>query len=94
MTIRVFEPNKDTDIELMIRIQERMMSTDDEWGYDVLKRELFDKFGTSRVCTRCKSQVLLSDLPNYDYLCFECDENLYDFETENVHSNSREYREW
>ena len=58
--------------------------TDDEWKYGVLKQELFDKFGTSRVCTRCKNQVLCSDLPNYNYLCFECDENLYTFETEEV----------
>lgn len=58
--------------------------TDDEWKYGVLKQELFDKFGASRVCTRCKNQVLCSDLPNYNYLCFECDENLYTFETEEV----------
>ena len=56
--------------------------TDDERKYGVLKQELFDKFGASRVCTRCKNQVLCSDLPNYNYLCFECGENLYTFETE------------
>ena len=58
--------------------------TDNEWKCGVLKQELFDKFGASRVCTRCKNQVLCSDLPNYNYLCFECDENLYTFETEEV----------
>ena len=73
------------DTELMVQIQEKMMLTDDECEYGVLKQELFDKFGASRVCTRCKSQILYSDLPNYDYLCFECDENLYEFETENAH---------
>lgn len=61
------------------------MLTDDELECEVLKQELIDKFGVSRVCSRCKSQVLHSDLPNYDYLCFECDENLYMFETESVH---------
>lgn len=70
---------------LMSDIQEKMMLTDDELEYGVLKQELFDKFGTSRVCNRCKNQVLCSDLPNYNYLCFECDENLFTFETESAH---------
>ena len=73
-----------SDIRFMTDIQEKMMLTDDEWEYGVLKKELFDKFGASRVCARCKNQVLCSDLPNYNYLCLECNENLYTFETEEV----------
>lgn len=45
-----------------------------------LKYEIFDKFGTDKKCFRCGSQLLVSDLPNYSYLCFECDENMYEFE--------------
>ena len=45
-----------------------------------LKYEIFEKFGTDKKCFRCGSQLLISDLPNYDYLCFECDENMYEFE--------------
>lgn len=45
-----------------------------------LKYEIFEKFGTDKKCFRCGSQLLVSDLPDYDYLCFECDENFYKFE--------------
>ena len=45
-----------------------------------LKYEIFEKFGTDKKCFRCGSQLLESDLPDYSYLCFECDENMYEFE--------------
>lgn len=45
-----------------------------------LKYAIFDKFGTNKKCFRCGSQLLESDLPDYTYLCFECDENMYEFE--------------
>lgn len=47
---------------------------------DILKHKIFEKFGTDKKCFRCGSQLLVSDLPDYDYLCFECDENMYEFE--------------
>lgn len=47
-----------------------------------LKYEIFEKFGTNKKCFRCGSQLLISDLPDYDYLCFECDENMFEFEAE------------
>ena len=36
---------------------------------------------TNRRCNRCKKPVLLSDLKEYQYTCFEHDEDLYAFET-------------
>lgn len=35
---------------------------------------------TGRVCSRCKAKVWKSDNPEYSYQCFECDEDLYEFE--------------
>ena len=32
-------------------------------------------------CNRCNNQVLISDIKDYPYLCLECDENLFEFET-------------
>lgn len=48
-----------------------------------LKHKIFDEFGTNKKCFRCGSQLLVSDLPDYTYLCFECDENMYEFEVKN-----------
>ena len=51
-----------------------------------IKYKIFEKFGTNKKCFRCNSQLLISDLPEYDYLCFECDENMYEFEAINEES--------
>lgn len=28
-------------------------------------------------CPRCGNQLFKSDMPQYDYVCFECEENFY-----------------
>ena len=35
---------------------------------------------TDKVCPICGSKLYLSDLPQYDYVCAECDENFYECE--------------
>ena len=34
-----------------------------------------------KICRRCNSKLKPSDLEDYEYVCFECDENFYEFET-------------
>ena len=34
-----------------------------------------DRFSTDAVCSRCGKQLFLSDLPQYAYVCYDCDEN-------------------
>lgn len=34
----------------------------------------------SAKCPRCGKDLYLSDLPQYAYVCYHCDENFYDFE--------------
>ena len=38
----------------------------------------------SKLCNKCNSVVSKSDVKGYDYVCFNCDENLYAVE---VHNN-------
>lgn len=47
-----------------------------------LEQKLYQKYGTNRKCFRCKKQLLISDLKQYQYLCLKCDENFYTFETQ------------
>ena len=35
----------------------------------------------SKICRRCNGKLEPSDLEDYEYVCFECDENFYEFET-------------
>lgn len=35
----------------------------------------------TKYCNRCDSEVAGSELEEYSYQCFECDEDLYAFET-------------
>lgn len=36
---------------------------------------------TNRFCNRCHSRVYHSDIKGYPYVCHECDENMFTFET-------------
>ena len=45
------------------------------------KEELIKFYGTKRYCHCCGTEVITSDLPQYPYLCIECDENMFEFET-------------
>lgn len=73
--------------ELIKMLNEYENTNDDEiLKKGKIKYKIFEKFGTNKKCFRCNSQLLISDLPEYDYLCFECDENMYEFEAINEES--------
>ena len=46
-----------------------------------VKQKIYQKYGTNRHCIKCGNKLLVSDLKEYKYLCLECDENFYKFET-------------
>lgn len=50
-----------------------------EQRHDELERML-EPYRTKAYCPRCGKILYLSDLPQYDYLCTECEENFYYFE--------------
>lgn len=39
------------------------------------------RFSTEALCPRCGKRLFLSDLPQYAYVCYDCDENYFDVET-------------
>lgn len=41
---------------------------------------------TNRVCCRCGNPVYVSDVDDYPYVCYHCDENMYSFETKEVNN--------
>lgn len=43
-----------------------------------------DEIMEIRVCLRCGNKVEESELKDYSYQCLECDEDLFEFETEIV----------
>ena len=49
--------------------------------HEKIKKELLEKYNTGKRCFRCNSPLLPSDLKDYTYLCLECDENMYEFES-------------
>ena len=62
------------------QLLDKYYETEDEKARERLKQKLHKKYGTNKRCFRCKSQLLVSDLKSYSYLCLECDENMYSFE--------------
>ena len=46
-----------------------------------VKQKIYKKYETNRHCIKCENKLLVSDLKEYKYLCLECDENFYEFET-------------
>ena len=61
----------------MAKMLEQLNKTQDVHIFN----RLFDKYGTNKKCFRCGTNLLKSDLKGYKYLCIECDENFYEFET-------------
>jgi len=55
-----------------------------EHGYDEDDMEDYLVFreSTDRVCFRCGSPLFKSDIKDYAYQCFHCDEDFYEFEQE------------
>ena len=39
------------------------------------------RFSTDAICPRCGKHLFLSDLPQYAYVCYDCDENFFEIET-------------
>ena len=68
-------------MKLLEDLEERFMNESDPLKQGEIKQIIFDEFGVDRKCNRCTNQVLISDIKGYPYLCFECDENLFEFET-------------
>jgi hypothetical protein len=50
--------------------------------HDVIKplAETIKECETKKVCPFCGNELYLSDLPQYDYVCVNCDENFYECE--------------
>ena len=46
-----------------------------------VKQKIYQKYETNRHCIKCGNKLLVSDLKEYKYLCLECYENFYEFET-------------
>ena len=42
--------------------------------------DVIDKITTNKKCPKCRRILYLSDLPQYDYVCTNCDENFYECE--------------
>ena len=42
--------------------------------------DVIEKITTDKKCPKCGKTLYLSDLPQYDYVCAECDENFYECE--------------
>lgn len=38
-------------------------------------KTVLEKCKTDKKCPKCGKELYLSDLPQYDFLCFQCDEN-------------------
>ena len=47
---------------------------------------LISRQRTNRVCSRCGNPVYVSDVEDYPYVCYHCDENMYSFETKEVNN--------
>ena len=39
------------------------------------------KIPTNRFCNKCNNRIYHSDIRGYPYVCFNCDENKFTFET-------------
>ena len=45
------------------------------------EEEQLKYFKTEKECLHCGNKLYKSDLKDYTYVCYECEENFYEFET-------------
>lgn len=64
------------------KLLEQYYTEDNEDKLKQIEHNLYSKYGIDKKCFRCGSQLLISDLKDYKYLCINCDENFYEFEIE------------
>lgn len=48
--------------------------------FDVVVHNIAKELLTDKKCPHCEALLYCSDLPNYDYVCVECEENFYECE--------------
>ena len=65
----------------MNELLDKFYNTDDEEERENIKEKLIKRYGVKRYCHCCGTEVIKSDLPQYPYLCLECDENMFGIET-------------
>ncbi len=49
-------------------------------GMNPTIRSILEAIKTEKRCPKCGDTLYCSDLPEYEYVCVECDENFYEFE--------------
>jgi hypothetical protein len=52
----------------------------DDETLNILIHNIVKDLATDKKCPHCNAQLYLSDLPEYDYICVECEENFYECE--------------
>jgi len=63
------------------QLLDKYYNEENEIRRNQLKEKIYQKYSINRYCRKCGKQLLKSDLKEYKYLCLECDENFYEFET-------------
>lgn len=60
-----------------------LVNFDDDNDNDTLKgivHDIVKELRTDKKCPHCDALLYLSDLPEYEYVCVECEENFYECE--------------
>lgn len=52
----------------------------DEYCLNEIIHDIVISLKTDKMCPHCGNELYCSDLPQYDYVCPECDENFYECE--------------
>lgn len=47
---------------------------------ELIEKILEPFVAVGKKCPKCGEQMFISDLPQYDYVCYNCDENFYECE--------------
>ena len=53
---------------------------EDDDVFPILINSIVKALKTNKKCPHCDAPLYLSDLPQYDYVCIECEENFYECE--------------
>lgn len=68
------------DFSILIEVRNQLDPEKNQKQIKLIDEILKPFVAVGKKCPKCGEQMFISDLPQYDYVCYNCDENFFECE--------------